>query len=596
MVQRKLDYYLQRTVEPGRSSSSPSPSASSSFLHLPYRIRYRIYLLVGLVRFCPINLNQEAPRAYHHRNKKDEFSDYACFFESRKLMGRLHERDCVPTCRCAPLPVALVYISRAISQEVLRILYSQNSFTISKSHASGLRPLKNLSTASLSCLRVLTVRLNNCECIYRGAFQPQRDMQGPEAHGLFSCHPQCQYYGFHDRPLQSRARQHAAVLQEWQDVACRLAAHCRLDSLRLDFVCDTEDLATAQDVVDRLSPIKKLEACSIRLSRYPNWQHSALARETARRLMGRSSEKMPDSNKSRTYILPPEVLFRILEYSELLAPFDLEWNPDRGLSPFDCCKTCTTTLDCCTCSHYHGAHSQSCTCWRLPLSIFLVSHQVYDIAKTIFYQRNRFIILPKGGRLDDLQSCQALLSPLSDFFESLPPRVTPLLRSIGLVVSLRDSMVAAEYNQLRADWAKVLTLLLTSCDPSTLSLNLYMGHAWETVQGPQSETALHAVYRALTQNLEELSPNLRDLFIYLQWPTYATADETVRYSAKLEEAVLGSEYDSAGRGKWTNLPRLWYDGMSREGLVLAADGRVIWPREYTEDAYGPPPAPPYSYV
>ncbi|KAI1395556.1 hypothetical protein F4819DRAFT_478169 [Hypoxylon fuscum] len=189
MVQRKLDYYLQHSVQQ-KPSSLPSPCASS-FLDLPYQIRYCIYLLVGLVRVCPINFNQEGPRARHYLGKKYQSSNYACFFESRKFMGKLYERDCRPACHCPPLPFSLLYISRVISDEVSHILYSKNSFTIGRSDSWGLKPLRNLNTSALSCLRVLTIRLNSCECLYEGAFQSLRNFQGPEFQGLFSCHPLC---------------------------------------------------------------------------------------------------------------------------------------------------------------------------------------------------------------------------------------------------------------------------------------------------------------------------------------------------------------------------------------------------------------------
>lgn len=593
MVQRKLDYYYsQRSIQP-KPSSLPSPCALS-FLDLPYQIRRRIYLLIGLVRFCPINFNQEGLRARHYLRKGNQSSDYACFFESRKFMGKLYERDCRPACHCPPLPFSLLYISHAISEEVSHILYSENSFTIAKSDSWGLRPLHKLSTTALSCLCVLTVRLNSCECIYEGAFQSLSNIQGSEFEGLLSCHPLCKGYEAHDKPLRSRARQHAAILQEWQDTISRLAVYCRLDSLRLDLICDTQDMETAHDVVSRLSPIQSLKACSIRLGQNPSWQHSTLARQTACHLVGRLPEQMPEI-KPRTYHLPPEILSHILEYSELVAPFDLEWSPDRGLVPFDCCKKCTATLDCCACSFYHGAYSPSCTCWRLPISIFLVSHQVYDISKTIFYHRNRFIILPEGGRLDDLGSCRTAFPAVIDFFNRLPPNSAPLLRSIGLAISPPESILDTVYAQLLTEWGNAIRLLIAACDTKKLSLALFIGHRYEMGRGPEPQAKLRSSYQALTRRFEEIR-DLKDLFIYIQWPNYSTADDTLRYSSVLEKEVLGSGYDSMARGKWVHLPRLWYNGMSREGPTFAADGRRVWPRSYSEDAYGPPAPPPYTYV
>ncbi|KAK8073408.1 hypothetical protein PG994_004307 [Apiospora phragmitis] len=534
MVQRKLDYYLQRSMQPERSP--PPPPCALSFLDLPYHVRRRIYLLAGLVRFCPINLNQEGPRARHYLMKDDLVSDYACYFESRKFMGKLYEHDCRPACYCPPLPFSLLYISRALSKEVSHTLYSENSFTISKSDSWGLKPLQNLNAAALSSLRILAVRLNNCECIYKGAFQSLRTSQGPEVQSLFSCHPLCQGHGFHDQPLQSRARQHTAILQEWQYIVGELSSHCQLDSLRLDLVCDTQNMDSAQDVVNLLSPIQNLRACSIRLNQKPSWQHSTLARLTACRLGG-GLPRQTEEEKPKTYYLPPEILSRILEYSELVAPFDLEWSSDRGLVPFDCCTKCTATLDFCACSFYHGAHSLTCTCWRLPLHIFLVSRQVYEISKTIFYQRNRFIILPKSGRLDDLKAGELTLPGITEWVKMLPPGTVKLLRSVGLVVPVPHSVTSPSYIRLLAKWENAVRLLLTTCESRKLSLSLFMGHKEDWGRGPEPEAILRSTYQAWSRSVQGIC-ELQDLFIYIQWPDYTTADDTIRYSSELEKRYL----------------------------------------------------------
>lgn len=59
---------------------------------------------------------------------------------------------------------------------------------------------------------------------------------------------------------------------------------------------------------------------------------------------------------------------------------------------------------------------------------------------------------------------------------------------------------------------------------------------------------------------------------------------------------MGPDYDSEAREKWAHIPRLWYDGESREGPVFAADGRRVWPREDHYVLYGPAPAIPYIYI
>jgi hypothetical protein len=182
-----------------------------------------------------------------------------------------------------------------------------------------------------------------------------------------------------------------------------------------------------------------------------------------------------------------------------------------------------------------------------------------------------------------------------DMFKRLPPNTAPLFHSIGLVVSLPESVLGAAHAQLLTEWGNIIRLLITAYDTRKLSLALFMGHTYEMGRGPEPEAILRSSYQTLTRRFGEIR-DLQDLFIYIQWPNYSTADTTVRYSSELEKDVLGSGYDSKARGKWIYLPRLWYNGMSRGDPTFAADGRRIWPRPYVEDAYGPPAPPPYTYV
>lgn len=63
MVQRKLDFYQGGAHLKQPDTPPATVSSNISFLDLPYSIRHDIYILVGLVRYCPINLNQEGLRA-----------------------------------------------------------------------------------------------------------------------------------------------------------------------------------------------------------------------------------------------------------------------------------------------------------------------------------------------------------------------------------------------------------------------------------------------------------------------------------------------------------------------------------------------------
>ncbi|KAI0158323.1 hypothetical protein GGR57DRAFT_43672 [Xylariaceae sp. FL1272] len=595
MVQRKLTYYFTAiSTEPEVSSSL----GHLSFLHLPYRVRYRIYVLAGLVRFCPISFNHEGPRSRMCMGPglEDELVDYPCFYEARRLHP-LDTVDCFPGCHCPPLPSSLLCLSRRISDEVLRILYSQNSSTISRIEAWGLKPILNLHPSSLRYIRILTIHLNACQCFYAQPFDFLDCHEDPSSHPIFTCHASCQEYGAHDQPLRRTTRHLEAILQEWNVIVCRLVKYCRLESMRLDLVCDTADIETAEHFIDSLSPIRPLIA-SIRLSRDPSWKHSLLAQRAVSALIGQKRQEAP-RNMSKTYYLPPEILEHILSYSQLVAPFDLEWCTDRGLVPFDCCSSCTATLTYCLCSHHHG-FSPSCTCWRLPLHLFLVSRQVNHIAKIMFYQRNRFIILTTDNRLGGhIYSLGIDCPPIIDFFRRLPPDATFRIRSLGLVFPFPKCGRSLESATFFSKWDKTIELLLAKCNIRKLSLSLFIGQD-ETRYRQVSELPIDPTYKALTTRLKSMC-DLNALFIYLQWPDWTKVKATLRYSAALEKEILGPKYDSGTKGKWTNMPQLCGTRRyGREYAMFAMDVWEIWPKLNDEDAYGPPvyqdTSQLYSYV
>lgn len=625
MVQRRLDFYWRRPFISTRTGVS--------FLSLPYSIRHRIYILAGLVRLCPVNLNQEGPRSRylleqyqgtnalsrlqgaenyfepytgsHPLRDGEEFASepYACLFEYRKCHGHSPLEGIVTACICPPLPASLIYVSREISREALSILYSENSFTVGRSDEWGLKPLHHLSANALQNLRVLTIRFNSCECIYEGKmygglFKELRPFQETHEHGLFSCHPLCKQYGFHDRPLNSQARHHAAIFEEMQNLVTKLAAQCQLKLLKLDLICDTQDLNTAQEVTNHLLPLRHLHLCSVRLSQRPSWHHSMLSRQLVYDVSLDSPTKQEPKYSDkiqllpRSYQLPVEIITAILEYSELIAPFELEWCKYRGLAPFDCCTTCTSALDSCACTAYHGAYSPTCTCWRLPLNIFLVSRQVYNIAQAIFYRRNRFVLVPRGGRLDDLELCKEALPAAADMLNSLPSTATSHIRSLGIVVSLSRSIQEGILANIFDEWEDIISLVQTRFDTSNLCLTLYMNHKTAI----HNYSLLRQTYRSFTRRLQRI-PQLKDVFIYVDWLFGTRNGGRSELSSELEKEVLGLNYDSKQNGKSMETgARVWTNEKSPFSELVAPDGCLVWPREPLErSAYEQEHPPSYTY-
>lgn len=152
----------------------------------------------------------------------------ACFYKARQFYGRDFGKDFTYSCSCTPLPISLLYVSRVISDEVSSILYSQNTFIISRSDSWGLWPLCNLSSKAPQLLQSLMIRLNNCSCVF--------DYEWFTIPAVHPCHPLSQSHGRHDRLLGNVARQDRAVLDGWQNIVNILAANVHGQSLRLSFV------------------------------------------------------------------------------------------------------------------------------------------------------------------------------------------------------------------------------------------------------------------------------------------------------------------------------------------------------------------------
>ena len=579
------------------SDSKPFRPSGTSFLDLPVKVRRRVYVLAGLVRFCPIDLNLEGADRQNYINEVrsrqrshvsyDDMFPNRCYYYSKRF-GIYDERY---NCICPPLPYHLLYVSRTISAEVSSILYSENSFQISRSNRRGLKPLRNLNPKALASLRSITIRLRSNSCIIgHNCRTPPRDC---------GCHPLCNTQNLHDKPLSHSARQDRAILEEWSSLIDKISVHVRPSFLRMSVVCDVKNDQTALLFLEPFFRVPRLRDCAIRLGQKPNLALQYRAERTTRQAMGLSFDTTKPLFQRH---LPGEVLTHILGYTDLIAPFDLEWRPDKGLAPFDCCKKCTDTLEVCCCSFYHAAFSSTCTCWRLPISIFLVCHKVRGLATHIFYTRNRFIILPRSGKNCGFSQRTPAQGGLSLFLASLPLYAWKDLRYVQWTLPpiYPDYMLPGEEGTL--DWSETIGLLSDNADLSKLSLTINMSlqrqdpefhEPWHlqprTTPPGCYETAMMATYQRILKPMVRLQ-GLRNLFVHLSRQAVAWELKDLN-ERRLENLVMGKGYDSASRGKFRE-PILWNDGYSDEGPVFRPDGYQIWPPDWS---YSSDEEPYYSY-
>jgi hypothetical protein len=154
-----------------------------------------------------------------------------------------------------------------------------------------------------------------------------------------------------------------------------------------------------------------LAACNLRLSNKPFLNGiEDLARDAVLKLTGKSSDAL--GSPFRFTDLPREIQLHILQYTDLVTNEDIAWCPDPtpagpkickssildwnngSAYDFTCCGKCSHVIDSCCCFLMHTAFSSSCTCWRMPVSLFSINRQMREDAIAIFYSQNHFLILP----------------------------------------------------------------------------------------------------------------------------------------------------------------------------------------------------------
>jgi hypothetical protein len=282
MSQSTLHAYLQF------STGTPSSRNAGSFLDLPYKVRHRIYVLAGLVRQCPIDLNREGEGNAETEEKLSCRSPARgrCHYLDLKshylhqYPPNLSNRWCEDNidCVCLPLPVQLLYVSRSISKECSHTLYSENKFKICRSGHGGFLPLYRMPGTTLASITSLSIRINACPCRPRHSSKDERTC---------SYHHSCR--GGSDKPLNKISRNDKSAIHDWKSISARIPSNIRPFYLRLFVICDNANYDVATDIIEPLLNMPILSACSIRLGQAPNHEFCRLAQNTVGKVTGQIS-------------------------------------------------------------------------------------------------------------------------------------------------------------------------------------------------------------------------------------------------------------------------------------------------------------------
>ncbi|KAI0187260.1 hypothetical protein F4808DRAFT_446532 [Astrocystis sublimbata] len=254
---------------------------------LPANIRKRIYILAGAITDETIPLDRYCPLRNHLP------------FRASDLVG--------PPVDWAPT-LALLKTCRLVYTEMASLIYSSNRFS-----THDLRPLRKLTLASSRSLTALKIQVHSARF--------------PSS--LKSDHCNVLYMGYSSQDLDSSVDR--KTIDNWVWTATQFGTGVQAGKLDLWFICDVDDVETANLVLAPLRQWPVLRRCSIRLSNRKNQALRNLAYVTSRALMGLSDTPPPTFFPYSR--LPTELRFKILQYTDLVTPWTLvQWLMCEGFS------------------------------------------------------------------------------------------------------------------------------------------------------------------------------------------------------------------------------------------------------------------------
>lgn len=547
----------------------------TSFLDLPYNVRRQVYIRLGLLRVCPINMNTEnldntdfvqhcldwVSNWFSFDTSPFDMASYTrCRYQSL-IMGNKHlfPNENGFDCICAKLPMSLLLVCRTMYDEVFNILYTENKFRICQTQPRGLTPLLQLSPRAVVHLTTLSIRLNRCCCTRDNSCQLKTTYCDDE-HYCISCHSGCR--GGQDTPLKllhegGNTTQDQNILSSWKQIVHHLAKNIQQETLHLSVICDCADELTAEHIALPLIELPRLAACDIRLGQRPNTVQSDIAMRVALHLVGKSSKQSFPFSK-----LPIELQMRVLSHTQLVHPNGIvTWRPLTNPASEECCLTCTETLDACCCYIQHGAFSTSdtnCSCWITPTALFLVNHRFYNYCIDIFFSQNTFLLdwyVDGSGQEDGLS--QTLLILLSRF----PDHIYCHIRKIHIRLYLLyysdlgpNFNIAESGHSFGVQWPQAIALMATKLILPCLTLlvedlaerenstrNLETGFD-DSLEVEQQEWSL---YQHLVQPIADLGVPLNHFALKLCPPPYGRYHELrTQRRIELEQKVMGQDYIS----------------------------------------------------
>ncbi|KAN0068479.1 hypothetical protein V8E54_013203 [Elaphomyces granulatus] len=331
----------------------------TNFLHLPEDVRIRIYQYSSLIRSCPIDVLEE--------------KDTGALCGSRRNMAHL-----LQPCSHPKIPLNIFQVSRAVFEDASSALYSRNKFRLTLKGVGDFENFQQITKPYLHLIKSLHVDLRACD------------------DGILRLEGWTENL-FHD-----------VTLRIW-NMFCNAVPETIPGLEDFSLECRIMDADTAKRVLSPMESFPLLRRCGFCFDPLADRETLGIARETAytRTSLTRGNQSTP----FRFLDLPVELQFMVME--NLLT---FQWDPfvpplpgiPRRLSAGQivlrkhirqelcepvCCGSCSTSSSACFCSIRETVFSTHCRCFISPLPYFLVCREMYTVAHSIFYSKNRFCLL-----------------------------------------------------------------------------------------------------------------------------------------------------------------------------------------------------------
>jgi endonuclease-3 len=460
-----------------------------TFLDLPEDIKIKILEYAGLLQPDLIDVSFENVRF------NQGLVSYRRPPPTRMAKGQFHTYLLPPRHvgqNLDPLPVGVFLASKAAREELGRLFFSRNQFSVFLHHKSNYKIFCNSFGWGFEHLRYLYVDL------------------GPREH----------------RSLRMGPGVHRTVMRLWADF-CKKAAENMPNLVDFSLKCRVKDLEVATKLISAMDPFPPLVRCAIWL----NHQQDDDIYPVVRRAVWRLTDNLdkPSFPFSR---LPKEVQLIILEnllgnsHDPYIQPRK-DLKNTHGVVTFQdrrrhrtsnlcltCCGTCSPMRAMCFCSTRQTAFSTTCSCFTPPVNYFLVSRGFYEDARRVFFSQNTFAFV--DGNPDSMMRILHYIPTASFAY-------------MGHLTFKFPFAWCARYtrpdDEVLVSWAILRRFIREHFDISRLSVTIV-----DLSQKNPYSTASHRLMRTLVKSFSDLR-GLRDFRVYL------ASDRA--FEKEAESAVMG---------------------------------------------------------